>query len=115
MGTDFIEKATPGFLKLWDRARVTLATADLFTRTPDTACRTVAADLLGDARLELGDRLTVEVVGDTLIARRGHRDVARVGNPPSELLTAVRESCGIATGTVERVHDLAGVAEIALC
>jgi hypothetical protein len=31
MGADFIEKATPTFKKSWDRARATLATADLFT------------------------------------------------------------------------------------
>ena len=45
MGADFIEKATPSFKKSWDRARVTLGTADLFTRIPDCVARTAAADI----------------------------------------------------------------------
>ena len=34
MGSEFIEKAAPTFKKSWDRARVELATATLFTKTP---------------------------------------------------------------------------------
>lgn len=115
MGADFIEKATPSFRKSWDRARVTLGTADLFTRIPDCAARTAAADIIGNARLEIGDRLTVEVQGGKLIARRGNSDVARFTNPAPELVQAVTASCGIAKGTVEQVHPIAGVAEISLC
>lgn len=115
MGTEFVEKATPSFKKSWDRARTALATADLFTRTPDCAARTAAADILGDARLQAGDRLTVETKNGTLVARRGNSDVAHFTNPAPELVKAVEGSCGIAKGTVEHVHDLAGVAEISLC
>lgn len=115
MGTDFIEKATPSFKKSWDRARTALGTADLFTRTPDCAARTAAADILGDARLQVGDRLTVEAQNGALVARRGNRDVARFTSPAPELVKAVETSCGIAKGTVEQVHELAGVAEISLC
>lgn len=115
MGTDFIEKATPSFKKRWDRARVDLATADLFTRTPECAARTAAADIIGNTRLKVGDRLVVEVANGALIARRGHAEVARFTNPPPELVEAVEASCGIAKGTVEVAHPLAGVAEISLC
>ena len=115
MGSEFIEKATPTFKKSWDRARVALATADLFTRTPNCAARIAEADIIGSARLEVGDRLTVEAHGATLIARRGNSDVARFTNPPPGLFDAVTGSCGIAKGTVEQVYALAGVAEISLC
>ena len=115
MGADFIEKATPSFKKSWDRARVALVTADLFTRTPDCVARTAAADIIGSARLEVGDRLTVEAQGSQLIARRGNSDVARFTNPAPELLQAVTASCGIAKGTVEQIHRIAGIAEISLC
>ena len=115
MGTDFIEKATPGFRKSWDKARATLATADLFTHTPDCAARTAAADIIGNSCLAPGDPLTVELHGDGLIARRGYSDVARFSNPAPDIVRAVQDSCGIAKGTVERVHALAGVAEISLC
>ncbi len=43
MGAEFIEKAAPSFKKAWDRARVKLATADMFTRVPDCAARTAEA------------------------------------------------------------------------
>lgn len=115
MGAEFVEKATASFRKSWDKARAVLATADLFTRSPDAACRIAAADILGSARLEQGDRLTVEAQGETLIARRGNSDVARFNNPPPEIVQAVKDSCGVAKGTVEQVHVLAGVAEISLC
>jgi hypothetical protein len=108
MGAEFVEKATPGFRKSWDKARTALATADLFTRSPDAACRVAAADILGSARLERGDRITVEVQG-------GNSDVARFNNPAPAIVQAVKDSCGVAKGTVEQVHVLAGVAEISLC
>ena len=115
MGSDFIEKATPTFRKSWDRARTALATADLFTNSPSSAPRTAAAEIIGKAQLEVGDRLTVEAQDGALVARRGNRDVARFTNPAPALVQAVEQSCGVAKGTVEQVHDLAGVAEISLC
>ena len=115
VGADFIEKATPAFRKHWDRARLALATADLFTNAPSCAPRTAAAEIIGSAQLETGDRLTVEMQDGALIARRGHSDVARFTNPAPALVQAVEESCGVAKGTVEQVHGLAGVAEISLC
>ena len=115
MGADFIEKATPTFKKSWDRARRELATADLFTNPPSSAARTAAAEVIGNAQLKVGDRLTVEAQDGALIARRGNTDVARFTNPAPALVRAVEQSCGVAKGTVEQVHDLAGVAEISLC
>lgn len=115
MGAEFIEKAAPTFRKSWDRARVALATADLFTRTPGCAARTAAANIIGDARLTVGEKLIVEFQDGVLIARRGMSDVARFTDPAPGLVQAVKDSCGVAKGTVEQVHDMAGVAEISLC
>lgn len=115
MGNDFIENATPAFKKSCDRARADLATADLFTQTPDCAARTAAADIVGDASFSTGDNLTVEVQGKGLVARRGISDVARFANPPMDILKAVEASHGIAKGTVVEVHSIAGVVEISLC
>ena len=115
MGADFIEKATPSFKKSWDRERVKLATPDLFTRQPDCAARTAAADIIGEARLQVGDRLTVELQDDVLVARRGNSTVARFSDPPQEVIEAMKTSHGIAKGTVEQVNDLSRVAEISLC
>ena len=51
MGSDFIEKAAPSFKKSWDRGRVAVATANLFTKQPASLVRTVPADIVGGARL----------------------------------------------------------------
>lgn len=115
MGADFPEKATPTFKKSWDRARVTLATADLFTREPRCAARMAAAEIVGSAKLSAGDRLVVEAHGAELVALRGNTEVARFTKPSAELVRAVNDSCGVAKGVVEQVHDLAGVVEISLC
>jgi hypothetical protein len=115
MGADFPEKAAATFKKSWDKARVALATADLFTQQPSCAARTAAAEIVDGTKLHVGDRLTVELEEGGLVARRGLTEVAHFTSPPAPLLEAMKSSCGIATGTVEQVHDLAGVAEISLC
>jgi hypothetical protein len=115
MGADFIERAAKSFEKSWDRARVELATADLFTQKPSGAKYTAAANIVGSAQLRVGDHLTVEPQDGGLVALRGNLEVARFPNPPAELLKAVEDSCGIAKGVVEQVHDIASVAEISLC
>lgn len=115
MGAEFIEKATKVFQKSWDKERIALSTADLFTRTPDCATRTAKADIIKGESLTLGEHLTVEAQDGKLIARKGMSSVAQFSNPPSEIVNAVAASCGIAKGIVEQVHPLAGVAEISLC
>lgn len=115
MGADFIEKAAPSFKKSWDRGRVALATSSLFTSKPSRLVRTVAADVVGGARLRAGDILVVQAEGGGLTARRGNAVVARAEGCGSELMAAVAASCGLAKGTVEQVHDLACAVEISLC
>ncbi|MGH7008608.1 MAG: hypothetical protein ACRED7_09415 [Stellaceae bacterium] len=115
MGADFIQKAAKTFKTSWDRGRVAVATADLFTRTPGNPSCVAAADIVGNAVLKMGEHLNIELVAGNLIARRGITEVARFSNPSAEILKAVDSSCGIAKGTVEQVHDVANVVEISLC
>lgn len=115
MGIDFIRKATKSFVKAWDNGRRELATADLFTSQPEPATRTAAFMLLHNGSLCAGDSVVVEADGTALVARHGLGQVARADNPPPALLEAVRNSCGIAQGTVQHIHTIAGTAEISLC
>jgi hypothetical protein len=115
MGTEFIEKAAPSFTKSWDRARVRLGTADLFTRQPEASARTAAAAISPGIALRPGEFVVVERDGDTLIALRQQTIVARFVDPPRSLTKAVEDSCGIARGTVEDVHAISSIAEISLC
>jgi hypothetical protein len=113
MGADFYDKATPTFKKSFDHARATLGTADLFTREPQCAMRSVAADILSP--VETGEHLVIEREGDVLVGLRGNARVVRVNNPPADLLAAVDASCGAAHGLVEHVYDLSQIADLSLC
>ena len=115
MGAEFIRHAARSFVKRWDHGRRMLGTADLFTRQPTTAAASAPFELGRSTELHAGDRVTVEKLGDYLVARSGLSEVGRNLHPPADLLRAVDQSCGVAKGTVEIVHSVAGVAEISLC
>jgi hypothetical protein len=115
MGADFLEKATQQFEKCWDNGRLDLVAQDLFTRLPTIKSRSFAAVLQGSPSLEKGEKLTLDKVGSALIAMRGHTELARCDDASAELIDAVEANCGIAQGTVEEVHDLAGIVEISVC
>ena len=115
MGADFIAKAAPSFKKSWDKGRVRRATADLFTRLPECAARSAAGEIIGGAKFSVGDKVVVERAQKGLVGRRGLDEVLRIENPPAELMTAVESSCGVAKGTIEQVHEAAGVVEVSLC
>lgn len=115
MGAEFVRQAARSFKKRWDHGRRMLGTADLFTQQPTSAAASAPFDLGRGADLHPGDHVTVEKSGDCLVARSGLSEVGRNPRPPAELLRAVEQSCGIAKGTVETIHSVAGVAEISLC
>ena len=115
MGAEFIRRAAKTFVKRWDHGRKMLATADLFTREPECGAHSAPFELAQNTELHVGEILTVEKEGGSLVARHGLSEVARSIHPPADLLQAVDRSCGVARGTVENVHAIAHVAEISLC
>ncbi len=115
MGADFIERAARTFRRTWDSERVRLATPTLFTRNPETAPRTIAGTLLGDARASTGEHVTIDLDGKQLVARRGLVLIAAFPDPPADVLRAMEGSFGVATGQIEEVHPISGVVEVSLC
>jgi hypothetical protein len=115
MGSDFLERIKHSFKKTLDRARVDLSTATLLTKSMSLAARTAVFEIADGDYLRIGEQVTVEIDQRQLVARRGTTEVARCEIPPPDLFEAVENSCGIALGSVEVVHELAGVAEISLC
>ena len=77
MGSDFVDKAKADFRKCWDRGRVDLGTADLFTRQIPLAKRTCAADIVDSASISVGEILCVEYLGGELIAQKAGKTVGR--------------------------------------
>jgi hypothetical protein len=115
MGADFLERTKKSFKRSWDRERVALATSDLLTQQPDCAVRSVVGEIIGNAQLSPGERLTVEKDGTGLVARRGLIDVVRISQAPPDVVRGINQSCGVAVGTVDQVHDPARVVEITVC
>jgi hypothetical protein len=115
MGAEFIQRAAKTFVKRWDEGRRMLSTADLFTREPQCGSHSAAFEVKKNAELYVGETLTVEKEGESLVARHGLSEVARSIRPSTDLLQAVDRSCGIAKGTVETIHSIANIAEISLC
>lgn len=115
MGTDFIEKSKRGFDKYLDSQRAALATSDLFTQQIGDMCQSFAADIQGNAAIEVGDALHAEIAGSQLVLTRDLKVVAVVADPPASIMQAVQDSCGIATALVQQVHDFAGAIEVTLC
>jgi len=115
MGIEFIRKKAKTYRRRWDIGRRDLGTADLFTKEPTCVARLLPFDLAHSADIQVGNVVIVEASGGILVARVGLNEIARAEHPPSEILSAVQNSCGIAKGTIEQVHGLARVAEISLC
>jgi hypothetical protein len=115
MGADFLERTKKTIRRSWDRERVALATSDLLTREPGCAGRSVVGEIIGGAKLLPGEKLTIERDAGGLIARRGLTEVIRISQAPPDVIRGVEESCGIAVGTIDQVHDTARVAEITIC
>jgi hypothetical protein len=115
MGADFLEKATPQFEKCWDNGRLDLVTQDLFTRLPTSKSRSFAAELQESASLKKGEKLTIDKLGKILVVTRGHTELARCRDAAPELMDAIEANFGLAQGTVDEVHELAGIVEISVC
>jgi hypothetical protein len=115
MGVEFIRKAAKTFKKSWDWQRVRLATPTLFTQQPTSTPRTIAADMASGASLQKGEAVTVQLRGTNLVAMHGLSEVAYFVDPPPDVVSAVQESYGIASGTVEQINNIAGIVEISLC
>lgn len=115
MGVDFIGRIGRGYTKHLDKARVRLATADLFCRNPEEATPTYPVRLCYGANVTKGQQLTVWPSGNSLIYLDVLSVVARDDNPDSEAYEAVINSSSIALATVHEVHRISMVAEVSLC
>jgi len=65
--------------------------------------------------LAQGETVIVQLNGPNLIAMRGLSEVAYFTAPSPDIVSAVQQSCGVARGTVEQIHSIAGVVEISIC
>lgn len=115
MGTNLQKRAQKTFTKHVDNAMQEVSTADLFDEKPEECPRQFVAEPKHDANLSLGDRVSVEMDGTTLLGTQGPDTVFRVESPPSEVVRHVRSKSGIAEANISKVNPLSGTVEVNLC
>lgn len=115
MGADFPDKTKNHLKKSWDRQRVELCTADLLKVSPKNKTRTAAAEIAEGKTLKKGGYVLVRLSENGLLACEGNDVVAIFQSPTADLVNAVKESAGVAKGTIEQLHEDAGIAEISVC
>lgn len=114
MGVDFISTKTRTFKKGWDREAAALATPDLFRAQPSGEARQIQGDLVAGATVTLGEALTVRLTDAGVVAYRHDAPVVEFGSPPSEIVQALREGCGLASAKIEVVDALGGTVRVSL-
>jgi hypothetical protein len=115
MGSEFLKKTKRSIAKHIDMKRADLARVDFFTQTPKDQPRCALASVSPGAELCDGDDLIVESRGDRLLACKGNSIVAEFSNPPSDLLSAIADSGGLACGIVKQVNKFSKTVDVAIC
>ena len=115
MGSEFLKKTRATHAKSIDAGRVKLGTPDLFTQSPTDRPRWAVATVRSGAKLDAGETLIVEPKGSELVASRGNSEVARIKDPPDDIMRAICDKGGVAKGEVRKINKISKTAEISLC
>ena len=113
MGSDFQEKTKKTIVKHLDAKRIELATRDLLTTMPTDQPRSFLASIEGRCDVSGGTKMMAEADGTSILLRQGSSYVARLDNPPADLVAKVANAGG-AGATVEHVHALSKKLEVSL-
>lgn len=114
MGAEFQQKTKKTIIKHLDAKRVALAFQDLLTSIPADQPRSFLASIEGRCEVTAGATMIAEADGNAIRLRQGNSFVARLDDPPAELVARVT-SAGIAGVTVDCVHSLSKKLEVTLC
>jgi hypothetical protein len=112
MGSEELKKRRQSHDKYIDRQRVTLATPDLFTRTPQDQPRSCVATLTPGASVEIGESFIIEPAEDGMLGRRSNSVVLTFSQPPADILNAVRSSARIAIGEILCINKLSRTVDV---
>lgn len=116
MGIDYIRSLSgKPYEKRWAKGVDRLKTPTLLDVTLSAESRLLTATLAPGCAPKTGDTYLVQTTGSgDLVVLDGHRQVARVANPPPSVANALAAQQGIAPVTVERVGGLGTTAELKL-
>jgi hypothetical protein len=116
MGLDFIRgKSGRPYTKRWSQGVDRLKRPTLFDGKLSPESRIVTAALAPGCKPSPGDAYLVQTTpGGDLIVLDGHRQVAKIANPPPDIAQAITAQHGVAPATVERVGRFGTTAELKL-
>lgn len=116
MGIDYIRsKAGKPYVKRWAKGLNRLKTPNLLDVNVSTESRVMTATLTPGCCPREGGTYLVQTTGSgDLVVMDGHRQIARVVNPPPDLARALAGQHGLAPATVERIGAFGTTAELKL-
>ncbi len=116
MGLEYIRSAAgKPYVKRWARGLDRMKTPSLLDVELSEECRTITVTLVPGCAAKPGDAFLVQSNGaGDLVVLDGHRQIARVANPPAGLAEALNTCHGMAPALVERVGSFGDTAELKL-
>lgn len=115
MGIHVQKKAQKSFNQHIDKAMAEVKNGDLFDQPPQTCDRKYVAEPCSRTSLNVGEKVSLELKGDTVIGTRSAEKVLKVSNPNPELASHVRSQSGIAEANISKLNPLSQTVEIELC
>jgi hypothetical protein len=112
MGLDFLRRTAKTSAKAWDRGKADLSIPSLFTQQPERQTRTVLADYDEGVQLSSGEALTLHLQDKNMLVVRENTRVGEVGNPPPDIVAAIRDAGGCALGQVQHVNQLSRTVDV---
>jgi hypothetical protein len=114
MGLDYIRSAAgKPYVKRWAKGLDRLKTPSLLDVQIGEASQTITATLVPGCATKTGDTFMIQFRGDSdLVVFDGHREIARIDNPPAGLTETIELCHGAMPVTVERIGSFGDTAEL---
>jgi hypothetical protein len=112
MGLDFLHRTAKSSRKAWNHGKLELSNPTLFAQEPGCQTRTVLADADDGAKPRTGEPVTLHMGEQGILLVREKTRIGKVGNPPSDLVAAIRNAGGCALGHIRQVNPLSGTVDV---
>ena len=112
MGLDFLRRTAKSSRKAWNNGKSDLSNPTLFAGQPECQTRTVLADADDNSKPCTGEAVTLHMDEQGILVVREKTRIGKVGNPPPDLIDAMRNAGGCALGHIRQVHQLSGTLDV---
>lgn len=112
MGLDFLRRTAKSSRKAWNHGKTDLSNPTLFGGQSECQTRTVLADADDGAKPCPGEAVTLYMEQQGILLVREKTRIGKVGNPPHDLVDALRNAGGSALGHIRQVNQLSGTVDV---